>query len=334
MSRKPYINQAFQHIYEGNIEPIIEFILKNPEIVNIKSKENHNKTILMCTLDALKEANYPIEQSNLIKLFYTIINQKNLDLKITDDYNNNIFDIIFKYARNTELNISKTLFTLGENLLTLIDNQETLKKVLDKKKSKAALVTKRKNFMHNIFPNTQEELLFEVEIEYLKKLQPRIINILSNIFQFKQQITQHFKDPIFNHNLIETPFILPNKGITLSWNSWLKIIENPEKIIDENHKKLINNCCFNKNDLIHNSIIESILNIYKVNYMHEKLLLAKLEDYMLINKNIINQAINNNPPDLLLVNLIEIIKKFKEYLTFLDQVAVYKLGNEYDKNKN
>ena len=116
MPKRTSTDQACNHIYEGNIEPSIEFVLKNPEMINLKSKENHNKTILMCTLDALKVANYPIEQLNLIKLFYTIINQKNLDLKITDDYNNNIFDIIFKHARNTDINVATNLFTLGENL--------------------------------------------------------------------------------------------------------------------------------------------------------------------------------------------------------------------------
>ena len=114
----------------------------------------------------------------------------------------------------------------------------------------------------------------------------------------------------------------------------MKIIENPQKIANKNYIPLINNGYFNKNDLIHNSIIESILNIYKTNYIDEKLLLAKLEDYIIINKHIINQAINNTPQDLLLANLLEIIKKFKEYLKFLNKIAVYKLGNEYDKNKN
>lgn len=292
----------------------------------------------MCTLDALKNADYPMEQLNLLQLFYTIINQKNLNLNITDDNDNNIFDLIFKYARNTDLNMAKNLFTLGENLLTLINNQQILKKILFKKKSKPTLIKKHKNFMQYIFPNIKEELLFEPEIEYLQKLQPRIINILANIFQFKLRLCELLQDPINHYSLIETPFILPSNGITLSWHSWLNIIQNSKLVPIKKHKQLIGQSIytvsFNKNDLIHNSIIEDVLNIYKANNQNDQLLLTKLEDYICTNKSNIDYNIAKQPGDLLLKNILALIDKYKKYLIFLDNNACYRLGNEYDKNKN
>lgn len=324
------IDNICTSIYDGNINNAITLLNKHPELINTKSTNHDNKTLLMCTLKALENSSYTSEQQDLFELINIVIQNKTLDLMNTDDYGNNIFHLAFKYARLADYELSKALFNIGENFLKLIKDEHDLKKIVNKK-NKSSSKKSQKNFLQYIFPNLQEENLSEQEIETLKHVQTRVSNILVRIFHFKNLLTDILQDPISLKPII-TPFILPTTGVTLSWETWLKIIENSTSIPSKTIKQYIGNVKFNRTDLIHNSILESLIKIYNDNLSDEQMLIAKIDNYITINKKYIKQS--KSISDIVVTNIVDLVENFKKYSNYINKLTPNRLGLQYDKNRH
>ncbi len=333
MLKKHTLDQICTSIYNGEINEAMSLLHRQPDFINIKSPKHDNKTLLMCTLTALTHTAYSsLTQQDLLKLINLITQNPKLDLTTTDDFGNTIFHLAFRYARDTDNELSKALFNVGELLLKLIKNEAELKKIVNKK-SKSSCKKSQKNFLQYIFPNLQEEILSEQEIENLKHVQKRVTHILLKIFHFKKLLELIIKDPVTLQNIV-TPFILPATGVTLSWETWLRIIDNPSSISPEIINQYISNIKFKKIDLIHNHIAESIIKIYKDNLTDEQLLIAKLQDYITINQKSIKPSKSDEITDLMMAKIIDLIDCWKKYLNYINKLTPNKLGLQYDKNKH
>lgn len=333
MKKKQTVEKMCTLIYEGNINDVMLLLKQQPELINSKSPKHDNKTLLMCALNGLKNAAYlSLEQQDLSKLINSIMQNPALDLKTTDDFGNSIFHLAFKYARSTDNELSKEFFDIGEKFLRLIQDEYTLKKIINKK-TKSSCKKSQKIFLQYVFPNLQEENLSEQEIEHLKHIQKRIIYTLIKIFNFKDLARSILTDPICEQIII-TPFIFPATGITLSWDSWLKIIDNPLSVSQKIIKTSTKNLKLVKQDLIYNPIVESLIKIYHDNSKDEQTLIAKYQDYLIINEKMIQQAILAVEPDLVLYNMKDLIEKFRKYTNYINKLTPNKLGLQYDKNKH
>lgn len=333
MKKKQTVEKMCTLIYEGNINDVMLLLKQQPELINSKSPKHDNKTLLMCALNGLKNAAYlSLEQQDLSKLINSIMQNPALDLKTTDDFGNSIFHLAFKYARSTDNELSKEFFDIGEKFLLLIQDEYTLKKIINKK-TKSSCKKSQKIFLQYVFPNLQEENLSEQEIEHLKHIQKRIIYTLIRIFNFKDLARSILTDPICEQIII-TPFIFPATGITLSWDSWLKIIDNPLSVSQKIIKTSTKNLKLVKQDLIYNPIVESLIKIYHDNSKDEQTLIAKYQDYLIINEKMIQQAILAVEPDLVLYNMKDLIEKFRKYTNYINKLTPNKLGLQYDKNKH
>ena len=333
MPKKQAVEKICTLIYEGNTNDAMLLLKQQPELINTKSPKHDNKTLLMCALNGLKNAAYlSLEQQDLSKFIHSIMQNPALDLQTTDDFGNSIFHLAFKYARSTDNELSKEFFNIGENFLRLIKDEYTLKKIINKK-TKSSCKKSQKIFLQYVFPNLQEENFAEQDIEHLKHIQKRVIYTLIRIFNFKDLAESILTDPICRQ-IIVTPFILPTTGVTLSWDSWLKIIDSPLSVSQKIIKTYTNNTKLVKQDLIYNPIIESLIKIYHDNSKDEQTLTAKYQDYFIVNEKTIQQLMLKVAPDLILHNMKDLIEKFKKYTNYINKLTPNKLGLQYDRNKH
>jgi hypothetical protein len=342
MTEKNTVTKICTYIYDCKFNHAVELLNSEQQLVNHKCKKYDNKTPLMCALSVLEQADFPDEQQELlINLINIIAQNPNLHLKTTDDYGNTIFHLAFKYARNTDEPLSNILFNIGENFLQLIQDPEKLKTIV-KKEDKTNLKKTQKLFLQYIFPDLTEETISEQEMINLRDIQQRVYFILLRIFPFPQKLAKILQDSIAKQT-IRSPFILPKSGITLSWESWMQLIDNPSLA----NNATINNCNLaeilfktktknkkiDKLKLKYHKIINQIIEIYTKNINNEEQLIASLDNHLTVNKTLIkNSPWHDN--DIIIQQITKLMNSFKKYTQYIDSLTPNKLGIEYDINRH
>ena len=332
MFNKKIVDTICKSLYEGSTSDAITLFNKHPELINAKSSIYDNKTILMCVLGALENSSNQSEQQDLFKLIGIIIKNTDLDLKVTDDYGNTIFHLAFKYARAADPELSKAFFNIGEKFLKLIKDEDSLKKLVNKK-NKSSIKKSQKIFLQYIFPDLQEENLLVPEMENLIHVQKRVTSILMRIFHFSNLLEETLTDPI-SGKIIITPFLLPKKSVTLSWDTWLRIIEQPTSIPSATIKKYVGSTKFTRTDLIHDATIESFLGMYHAHRLDEETLISRLEDYITINIKNTKKSTSKSSLNSLTKNIMELTENFRKYLDYIDKLTPHKLGLQHDKHRH